>query len=1129
MNPRTRISGSDTSESPDRHKTNEKNTNTMDKEIIKERIIIDLEEGRRSLVPVSKNLFIDFPPRSSDGVFGSLVSKLAMGRTRKNLKINVRNLSISRDLILTEGKKIDDLFSLHLNSEEIPVSALPHDFILDKQKTAFQIYFYPEHIADCRRRQQSKDPDTFKVTGEVFITNAKDEELDSERFEISIELKQLAPEFQIEVGGPKGGRIMYNSVRTGDYVPVGDLRITNPKKLERSPKVNFEGHVSVIGPDGKALEDIEIDGDVSRPRLKIRNSNDGNIFVKGLLSEFKPVNGLLMHVPSRHEILMDFAGILNPLVPYDKYTVKVDGFWTLDYDTDVRYPVSASREFRLMKDMQGTELRVSVNNRPAANSRRNTLETFRFLPGGAFCGEAEIDLVNIATDSSRGGTLRICRPRIVSTLDIDGAMLYDAKRHSVEINDIVTLDGDAYEELCETGHLDIPNGSGAATKFNVRFNPSKIFSTSPAGMYDFGATTTVEFDYYENADGSDWADAERKTFKVILGWNLSLLPFPEWLGLDYGSSAIVCMYGDSLVDLSGQRARIFALEKDRKTWGLASEAGQAGSKFISSDLLFNSVTNRTEGVSMLCSEQENPGPYSQLALCLAPTYELMRTNYERNLPCLKLLVGNTSLPENADYDAYTYHRIDDNGNVTQTSISDARRNEEDNSLSNIQTLFDEAYKIVFRYYLDKQINEIDRVNRVVLTYPNSYTPEHLKVLEKIAVSTFRNIRPGYLRFVSESDAVAAYYMEHWKDYNPTGDMKKTENILVYDMGAGTLDLTYLTKTYDHASDTYTLEIKGKLGISKAGNYLDFVLAKFIDPMLAKTSRPKGANADKTVRGRLDLKEKVKTEVKPMLSGDPSKTITYDGRVIEVADILNSRNLQQYLSECTDGVLERLKNYIGADLVVDTVILSGRSCRLLPLQKALRNAMRAVRPSTPAGIKFHDLALRGDEDRQKTAVVEGAVTLAGSYSDPSSHVRIRSRRLFASFGVAYTTLGGELHYAELANHADMPSSDEKGSRKFTEATLLNMAHSKELILIQSYLSEADTLSRYRNSDFEYITEMSRFNIEAYAGHNELTVCIGIDRNNRVSLYVNGNPAQGKAPKGIDLNNEITKQSIWPATI
>lgn len=205
MNPRTRISGSDTSESPDRHKTNEKNTNTMDKEIIKERIIIDLEEGRRSLVPVSKNLFIDFPPRSSDGVFGSLVSKLAMGRTRKNLKINVRNLSISRDLILTEGKKIDDLFSLHLNSEEIPVSALPHDFILDKQKTAFQIYFYPEHIADCRRRQQSKDPDTFKVTGEVFITNAKDEELDSERFEISIELKQLAPEFQIEVGAPRVG------------------------------------------------------------------------------------------------------------------------------------------------------------------------------------------------------------------------------------------------------------------------------------------------------------------------------------------------------------------------------------------------------------------------------------------------------------------------------------------------------------------------------------------------------------------------------------------------------------------------------------------------------------------------------------------------------------------------------------------------------------------------------------------------------------------------------------------------------------------------------------------------------------------------------------------------------------
>lgn len=1102
----------------------------MADDIIKERIIIDLEERRRSLVPVSKTLFIDFAPRSSKGFFESLAGRLAMSRTRKPLSINLRNLTKSDKLILAEGKEVKDLFSLYHDSQEIPIDELPHDFILDKDRTPFQLYFSPEDIIDCEQRQQSYDPNAYKVSGEIFISNSNEEELDSQKFEIFIELKQLRPEFRMEVGGPKGGRIMYNTVRTGEYVPIGDLRLTNPKKFERTPMVNFEGHVSVIDPDGKTLENIEIDGNASRPRLKIRNSNDNNIFVKGLLSDLKKTgDGTMDYIPSRHEILMDFSDILNPLAAYDNYTVKVDGFWTLDYQTDVRYPVSATKQFRLMKDTQGTELRVSVNGKPAVNSRKIILEVFRFLPGGAFCSEAMIDLTNIATDSSRGGTLRICRPNIVSNLDKEGATLFDARRHAIEINDIVTLDGDAYEELSEKGYIDIVNGNNTRTQLNIRFNPAKIFSTSPEGMYDFGATTTIELDYYENADGSEWERVERKTFKVILGWKLSLLPFPEWLGLDYGSSAIVCMYGSSLVDLSRRRAEIFAKERDKQTWGLASEAHLPKSPFIASDLLFNSITNMPGNISMLCSEQKSLESYSRLAVCLAPTYELMRTNYERNLPCLKLLVGNTNLPENADYDAYTYYRIDDNGNVGQTSIREARENDEDNSLSNIQTLFDEAYKIVFRHYLDAEISDIDRVNRLVLTYPNSYTPDHLKVLDKIAGSTFRNIRPGYLKFVSESDAVAAYYMEHWRDYNTTGDMKQTENILVYDMGAGTLDLTYLTKTYDAASDTYTLEIKGKLGISKAGNYLDFVLAKIIDPMLAKTSRPKGANADKTVRRRLDLKEKVKSEVKPMLSGDPARTFTYDDRTFEIADILNNKLLQSYLSECTDEVLNRLRNYIGSDLVVDTVILSGRSCRLKPLQNALRKAMHKVKTTRPTGVLFHDLALRGEEDRQKTAVVEGAVTMAGSYSDQNSHVRIRSRRLFASFGVAYTTLGGELHYTELANHASMPSSEEKGSKKFSETTLTDMVHTKELILIQSYLSEADTISRLKNSDFEYITEMSRFNIEAYAGHNELTVCIGIDRNNRVSLYVNGNPAQGKAPKGIDLNNEITKQSIWPATI
>lgn len=1106
----------------------------MSKDTIKENIIIDLDENSRSLVPVSKSFYIEFPPRNFDFFGGGFLKRLAMNRTRKNVEVGIRDLKASPELVLVNGKRVSDLFSLMFDGEECSLDNLPRIFTVQKDSTPFQLYFEPRFIRDCRVKQNrvtGTEIDRYKVSGEAFVRNEKHEDLDVQPFEITIEFKELVPQFSLSLAGPRGGSVKYNDVR-GGMVEIGEIRVTNPQFFERSPYVDFSGRISIIGPDGRIMEDVQKGEAGSCPRVRVGKSNDNSLFVKKILSKRVNVDGKIDYMPERFPVYMDFSDILNPLTSFEKFTIKVDGSWALSYSPDILNPVTAVKEFRLMKDTQGTELRVSIENKAVDNGAPMPLKRFSFIPGDSFQSQVRMKLSNIATDSSRGGSLKISLPRITSSLDREGMMLFDSRRRSVDINEIITLQGDSYEEMYDRGFLIIKNGEGAEQELLIHFDPHKLFSLHPAGTFDFRATTTVEFDYFENSNGVLWDEVERKTFKAVLHWDLSLLPYPGWLALDYGSSAIVCMYDGKLLDLSKRRRDILALEKDKKMWKVESSESERETKFVSSELLFNTITDNggDAAVSALCSEQSVEMPYSRLAVCLSPTHELIKTNYQRNLPCLKLLVGNQTLPENPDYDAYAYRRVDDNGNVTQTTVKESRENDEVNSLSKINTLFDEAYKIVFRYYLSHEIADMDRVNRLVLTYPNSYTPEHLKVLENIATGTFGNIRPGYLRFVSESDAVAAYYMEHWKDYNEGGDMTAPENILVYDMGAGTLDLTYLTKRYDKKTGTYTLDIKGKLGISKAGNYLDFVLAQIVDKSLAKTTRPTGMNADRTAKSRIDLKESVKNQLKPALSSNPSSAYrSVDGTEISIADVLNNKLLQNYLRECTQGVIDRLRNYLTENLVVDTVILSGRSCRLKPLKEALEMAMSGVRTNRLDGIRFKDLALPGMEDRQKTAVVEGAVTYAGSYSDPNSKVRIVSRRLYASFGVAFKTLGGDLVYTELANHSDMPSNLERGSVRFDEKVFKDMTHTKEVTLIQSYLSEADTLERLRKSDYEYLSEMSCFKLDMFSGQDELRMAVGIDRNNRVSLYVNGNPAHGEAPKGIDLNNEITKQSIWPATI
>ena len=128
----------------------------------------------------------------------------------------------------------------------------------------------------------------------------------------------------------------------------------------------------------------------------------------------------------------------------------------------------------------------------------------------------------------------------------------------------------------------------------------------------------------------------------------------------------------------------------------------------------------------------------------------------------------------------------------------------------------------------------EAINKIVLTIPNTYTPKHKSILNSIVKDNFPDIYEEYIRFVSESDAVACYYLHNWHALNhqmnarQKEQLKKEELVLVYDMGAGTLDLTYFHKKQENGATPHTtVKILGKIGINKAGNYLDYILAEVV--------------------------------------------------------------------------------------------------------------------------------------------------------------------------------------------------------------------------------------------------------------------------------------------------------------
>lgn len=1095
--------------------------------VFSENIDLDLSSDSRVESPIQVEWEIDVP--EPVGAWKQFFFK-KYGKLDKEITLAIENINVDNRLVLNAPPQ--ELVFLRSEGEKGPVLKMQ----LKELKTYCRIVVDSNVISDCTERELPfNQRHTYLVSFCVVLRDSSGKAVESHDVIVNLNLAQVHLQPKLSLNLEES--ITYSSA--AEIVEIGSIYVSNSSPdLLFTPSIDVDLTVSVQD----TLQTI--------PATAIHVGNEtGSAHMK--ITELVPrdsryisrLNSVVL------PIYVDMRMLKNPLVSKETLTVVVNwNYHRTNNPAEYLAGERAIQQLDFLQDAQGAELIVSELEEGNVKSRINngqsiSMPEISFYANSSTVIDHSFRLANLATDRSRAGAGVKVRNLLISE-EIVGAYLKDVKGDTLsEVFDKSNSGTLKLNEGCE-----LRNGEDSYIDFTLTFDPGKVMTAVETRNFRFETILRIEFDYYENPNGKSYGEIAPQHFSFEVRQPLYLLPNPHWLCIDYGSSAIVCKYGETVLDLHERKKNILkkALSTANQKTYLSQDTFEKGTPFLSSDIVMHNPIDmgKNKMVSSLCSEQStyDDEQYDKLAVYLSPTSPMVINEVLRQLPCLKLLIGNEALTPNPHYQKFSYDILDSAGSVQKVEAESMRETCPEKSLMVIDTIFRESYEALLRYFIIPEVKDINLINRLVLTYPNTYTPRHLETLSNIVKKTIPAVRE--LEFVSESDAVAAYYLENWSKYrsgendNPLMD----ENILVYDMGAGTLDLSLIKKTVG-PDGTIRMEIVAKIGTPKAGNYLDFVLAEIVCSLMgavgkggmALASTQIAANAD-IGKERSALKDFVKNELKPkMCIENHASNHTFKSAIGEsyaaftIGQVLDDKRLLAFLSEVTDEILSHLAQFAGGEIHVNTVLMSGRSSLFSPLQNALERAVRVFNGDNGQDIKFIRLDEQQNTDRdanrQKLAVTEGAMAIMmRNYRKDNSQRRIVSKSLYASFGVAYHDLG-RWHYVELLSYKDIPSG-HKGEFNGDRITLPNLNNIPSLIVLQSYLDAEGTEAALNDGKWDYIAEMERITL---SGQSSESLMMKINSDNNVLLYIGQQRTRGQAPKGDDLTGEAIKRSLWPVTI
>jgi hypothetical protein len=324
---------------------------------------------------------------------------------------------------------------------------------------------------------------------------------------------------------------------------------------------------------------------------------------------------------------------------------------------------------------------------------------------------------------------------------------------------------------------------------------------------------------------------ETLTRRVELHQPLALEQAPkrDWLCIDFGTSAIAAAVGQPAGNADGSDLiRLLELQQTRQPDGMNLAAldpanVEAGGPFLPSFIVCDADLRRQEkartGVhpgfpSYWTADPAEPGSAGFIGL--PATTEDLRNHSDRVLFALKswLAQGADALP-------------------MPVRMADGS---EQSRLLPVERLLRSAFDALMQAYLLPAEATAD-VGQAVVTCPNTFTAYHRGVLARVArfVLTAALDIPleERIRLISESDAAAFGYLR--RKLRPGFAPPAEQHLLVYDYGAGTVDLSVLRIRWrlvpGELPEIVEWQVRARIGIPAAGNHVDGLLARLIDRLL----------------------------------------------------------------------------------------------------------------------------------------------------------------------------------------------------------------------------------------------------------------------------------------------------------
>jgi hypothetical protein len=418
--------------------------------------------------------------------------------------------------------------------------------------------------------------------------------------------------------------------------------------------------------------------------------------------------------------------------------------------------------------------------------------------------------------------------------------------------------------------LPCSSSSENKTQVSLRYSARNIREITPAkdskGRYIYSVKINVPFTfkYIVDTNGNlsqlcetnpirfnNQVQGHWKTGSGSLCIHLEKSMSPEWLCVDFGTSAVVALYGANATNNSLLPINKYRTEKViPEAYPNADSTQRYDLSESSTDFLPSMVyLNRdNEGEYNKCKEIKD---FSKSAIWFSPTTGMVAARLDYQLPSLKLMLGFDYLPDifsNKVHGNFRYHTYRDGNQLVELKLRDDATTQL-TEICKVDVLIKNIYEQLFAYYLKPCIEEVTnqrktQLHKLILTIPNTFTPENISMLREMVYNMIPTLHYDQIRFVSESDAVACHYLSNETLFN--AERKSgTEHLLVFDMGAGTLDLTYLKREriLTNESNRQTITIEGKMGVNKAGHYMDYMIASVIYRLLLQKSNVNTTPAD----------------------------------------------------------------------------------------------------------------------------------------------------------------------------------------------------------------------------------------------------------------------------------------------